>query len=211
MELAELIFSEVRTAGFDEVGCLPIDDGGDPRYAEWIARGYHGEMGYLERHAAAKQAPAAAFAEFRTIVVCALEYGDVAATPERPSTGNLSRYALGDDYHDVMKKRLFAAADRLRNAVPDLATRAFVDTGPLNEKLIAAAAGLGWVGKHTNLIDPGRGSYFFLGCCWSLPSCRPPAPRCPIAAGRVTPASPPVRPARSSPPTSSTRGAASRT
>lgn len=163
VDLRERIFSTVLQSGFDRVGCLPLGDAGDPGFADWIARGFHGEMEYLARHAPSKADPAAAFAEFRSVVVVALEYGEVAAPSPDPRVGNISRYALGDDYHDVMKTRLFSAADALRAAEPGLATRAFVDTGPLNEKLIASRAGFGWVGRHTNLIDHTRGSYFFLG------------------------------------------------
>lgn len=163
MELRERILQAVLDAGFDRVGCLPLSHAGDAGYAAWIEAGMHGEMGYLHRHASAKADPASAFPEYRSVVVAALEYGESAAPSRDPRIGNISRYALGDDYHDVLKSCLFDAADRIRKDHPDLATRAFVDTGPLNEKLIAARAGLGWVGRHTNLIDRGRGSYLFLG------------------------------------------------
>jgi len=163
VELRERIFATVLDSGFDRVGCLPVSEAGDPRFAEWLAKNYHGEMGYLDRHADAKGDPTAAFPEFRSIVVVALEYGESTPPSPAPTVGNISRYALGDDYHGVMKRRLHAAADLLRSQHHGLEARAFVDTGPLNEKLIAARAGFGWVGRHTNLIDHTRGSYFFLG------------------------------------------------
>jgi epoxyqueuosine reductase len=163
VELREHIFETVKAAGFDRVGCLPLSEAGDAGVRDWIAAGHHGTMGYLERMVDAKERPDRAFPDFRTIVVAVLDYGESIPPHPDPKIGNISRYALGDDYHDVMKRRLLDAADRLRAARPGLATRAFVDTGPVNEKLVASRAGLGFVGKHTNLIDHARGSYFFLG------------------------------------------------
>ena len=163
MELRQRILTAVLEAGFDRVGCLPLSMAGDDGYAEWIDAGMHGEMGYLERHAPVKADPKSGFPEYRSVVVAALEYGESVPPSSDPSVGNISRYALGDDYHEVLKERLIRAADLVRAVEPGLATRAFVDTGPLNEKLIAARAGLGWVGRHTNLIDRERGSYLFLG------------------------------------------------
>lgn len=163
MELRERILTSVLDAGFDRAGCIPLSMAGDAGYGEWIGQGMHGEMGYLARHAEAKADPATAFPLYRTVVVAALEYGESVPPSRDPRLGNISRYALGDDYHEVLKQRLSAAADRIHEIEPDLATRTFVDTGPLNEKLIAARAGIGWVGRHTNLIDRERGSYLFLG------------------------------------------------
>ena len=163
MDLRESIFEAVLAAGFDRVGCLPLEAADDPGLRDWIASGRHGEMKWIERHAAVRDDPSAAFPGYRSVVVAALEYGEVAAAPRDPAVANLSRYALGDDYHGVLKERLLAAADSVRSLHPGLRARAFVDAGPLNEKLIAARAGLGWVGRHTNLIDPARGSYLFLG------------------------------------------------
>ena len=159
----ELMLRVVLAAGFDQAGALPLDMAGDPRIREWLGRGYHGSMAWLERHAPAKTDPAQAFDGFRSLIVAALDYGEVAEPPADPATGNISRYALGDDYHDVLRSRLQDAADCLHAAVPGIRTRIFVDTGPINEKIVASRAGLGWVGKHTNLIHPARGSYLFLG------------------------------------------------
>jgi len=158
-----LIFDAVLAAGFDLVGALPIEEAGDERVREWLARDLHGEMAYLERHAAARENPAASFPEFRTLVVTAMEYGSGEPPRCDPATGNISRYALGEDYHALLKHRLKTAARSIWSTAPEVRTRIFVDTGPINEKRVAELAGLGWTGKHTNLISPKRGSYLFLG------------------------------------------------
>jgi epoxyqueuosine reductase len=163
MEQRDHVIRTVLAAGFDRVGTLPLHAAGDPNLERWLAAGHHGAMGWMERQAAARKNPQSAFAGFRSAVVACLEYGEVAPAPRDPLIGNISRYALGDDYHDRLKDALFRAADRLRADFPQMQTRAFVDTGPLNEKLLASRAGLGWQGKHTNFIDPSRGSYLFLG------------------------------------------------
>lgn len=157
------LIESVRGVGFDEVATLPLREAGDERYADWIADGFHGGLEYLERHAPMKRDPATHFPEWTHLVVVLKEYGAEPAPEEDPGIGNISRYALGDDYHDVLKARLFEAADAVRSRFPEFSCKAFIDTGPLNEKLIAARAGLGWQGKHTNLIHPRRGSWFFLG------------------------------------------------
>jgi len=156
------VFRAVLEAGFDRVGCLPLSEAGDPRFEEWLASGMHGEMSYLPRHAPAKTNPERAFPQFRTVVVAAMEYGAGTPAPTDPLVGNISRYALGDDYHDVLKQRMRLAVQSLRALDPELRTRIFVDTGPINEKLVARKAGLGWVGRNTNLINPSVGSYLFL-------------------------------------------------
>lgn len=144
-------------------GCIPLGQASDPRIGEWIDRGFHGTMAYLERHRPVRQDPPSAFPGYRSVIAVAYEYGDCAPPVSGPLAGNISRYALGDDYHDVLKSRLRECAKELERTHAPVRFRVFVDAGPLNEKLAAAAAGLGWIGKHTNLIDRRRGSYLFLG------------------------------------------------
>ena len=153
----------VEEAGFDHFGVVDLSNIQDKRVQRWLARGYHGTMKWMERHGELRQAPSVTFRGFRTALVVTLEYGEVAPTPSDCRVGNISRYAMGDDYHRVFKGRLRRLMDLLQQEHPDWVMRPFVDTGPLNEKLAAQVAGLGWVGRHTNLIRQGMGSYFFLG------------------------------------------------
>ena len=118
MQRRDRVFRAGLEAGFDRVGCLPLSEAGDPRFEEWLASGMHGEMSYLPRHAPAKTNPERAFPQFRTVVVAAMEYGAGTPAPTDPLVGNISRYALGDDYHDVLKQRM-----RLADAVAVLDQR----------------------------------------------------------------------------------------
>ncbi|HMS17687.1 MAG TPA: tRNA epoxyqueuosine(34) reductase QueG [Planctomycetota bacterium] len=194
--------SLLERVGFMAAGSLPLSEAHDPRIEAWLAAGYQGTMTYLERHAEVRAHPQDAFAGYRSAVVVALPYGEVGPPSRDPRVGNISRYALGDDYHEVLKERLHRAADLLAQELPTLATRAFVDAGPLNEKLIASRVGLGWVGKHTNLIRQRHGSYFFLGLllvsvdlphpggvvenrCGTCEACRPACPTGAIVAPYV--------------------------
>jgi epoxyqueuosine reductase len=147
-----------REAGFADARAVPLDDFRDAGLRGWLDAGFHGVMAYLERFLPFREAPRRAYPKYRAALVAFAEYGD-APNAVPAGAGRIARYALGRDYHDVLKARLRAVQRRLRERLPDLWTRPFVDTGPLNEKLAAAASGLGWVGKHTNVIVRGRGSY----------------------------------------------------
>jgi epoxyqueuosine reductase len=137
----------------------------------WLAAGRHGEMAYLARRAAVMVDPRRLLGGARSIICVADRYqrgpraGDVAdsAAGEAARRGRIARYARGDDYHVVMKKRLHALADELRQAFPAEEFRACVDTAPILEREHAQRAGLGAVGKHTLLIEPGVGSWLLLG------------------------------------------------
>ncbi len=141
-------------------------------YKKWISKGYHGEMAYLEKHLPIKSDPKKLLPSVRSIICCALSYKtepQLAEPPlaeaENPSYKGalVSNYAWGDDYHEVMRKKLEQLVSRLRGMVPDLEARVYVDTGPLLERSLAARAGLGWIGKNSCLIDQTYGSYLFLG------------------------------------------------
>ncbi len=157
-------------AGFDAVGfTVPgaIDHAG-PRLKDWLAGGCHGQMDWMERRSRERAHPRALWPETKTIVVVASNYGpshpqeNPLAKLQVTDRANISVYAQGKDYHDVMKKRLKKAARILRE---DFKTdlRIFVDTAPVMEKPLAMAAGLGWQGKHTNLVSRDFGSWLFLG------------------------------------------------
>jgi len=152
--------------GFDRAGVAPAEPGPHAAFLrEWLARGYDGEMAWIGRRAEERMDPRAVLPGARSVIAVALVYDP--ATPELRGpvpAGRVARYAGGDDYHDVLGERLEAlgAALEARAGAP-VAWRAYVDTGPVLEREVAARAGLGWIGKNTCLIDPELGSYLFLG------------------------------------------------
>ncbi len=134
----------------------------------WLAEGQHGEMSYLERNAELREDPSGLLEGARSLLVVADRYADRGdedslARDDAPPRGRVARYARGDDYHRVIKRRLHELCDRAREALPDAGFRAFVDTAPVLERELAARAGLGWVAKHTLVINPALGSYLLLG------------------------------------------------
>ncbi len=164
--LTRQIKDEATRLGFDLVGISPVEE---PRhgdsFAEWLRRKMHGEMGYMERTAAQRRHPGDFLPWARSIVSVGMGYATPHRREERPGDlrGWISRYAWGDDYHDVMQERL----ERLHAAVQALAPgargRAYVDAGPVLERETGARAALGWIGKNTMLLHPKRGSWLFLG------------------------------------------------
>jgi len=153
------------SVGFDLVGVASAEPGPDTEFLrEWLARGYAGEMHYLERRVEERVDPRCVLEGVASVVALALVY-DPGGRPEPgPGTLQVARYAGGSDYHDVLLERLRA----FEAGLPALCggpvrTRGYVDTGPVLERVFAARAGLGWVGKNTCLIHPRLGSYLFLG------------------------------------------------
>jgi len=153
--------------GFSDVGIAPPGPFDDMNHFErWLDNGYHGEMGYLERARQRRLVPESSLAGVQNVIVAALDYNsdyplstEVVRDPER---GWISRYAWGDDYHIVIEKMLDAWCERLKANWPENHFRRYVDHGPVLEKAYARYAGIGWMGKHTNIIHPERGSWFFL-------------------------------------------------
>lgn len=134
----------------------------------WLAAGRHGTMDYMARHGSKRSRPAELVPGTLRVVSVRMDYLPPAAADPRqvlgdPSRGYVSRYALGRDYHKVLRRRLEALARRIAAAVGPFGYRAFVDSAPVLEKPLAARAGLGWVGKHSNLLSRDAGSWFFLG------------------------------------------------
>lgn len=178
------IVARCRAIGFACAGICPArptDRAGELR--AWLAAGRHGEMAYLARHAERLVDPRSLLSGARSIICVADRYHDGApdAPPpaDAPARGRIARYARGDDYHKVMKRRLHVLADELASAFPDARFRACVDTAPLLEREHAARAGLGAIGKHTLLIERGVGSYLLLGALLTtldLPSSEPATP-----------------------------------
>ncbi|WP_339715062.1 tRNA epoxyqueuosine(34) reductase QueG [uncultured Sneathiella sp.] len=160
-----------KAEGFDAVGFAPADIGETPgdRLQEFIALGRHGDMDWIVEKAAWRRHPQALWSDARTVIVLALNYGpetDPLAHTGKADRGVISVYAQGRDYHDVIKKKLKRIARGLiRDHGGDV--KVFVDTAPVMEKPLAAAAGLGWQGKHTNLLSREFGSWLFLGCIFT--------------------------------------------
>jgi epoxyqueuosine reductase len=151
--------------GFDRVGvasAVPIAR--REFFDRWLAVGFAGTMAYLHRNRAGRHNPAALLPGARAIIVAAVNYYRAdASTPSTPS-GRIARYALGRDYHKVVKKKLIRLVDRLRAVVDEsFDAKVCVDTAPIIERELAAAAGIGWIGKNTMALHPKLGSYFFLG------------------------------------------------
>ncbi len=167
--LQRYITSGCEALGFAACGfapCVPSAMG--PYFAQWLAGGNHGEMGYLENDVTLRCDPRGHLAGAASLIVVADQYaprGSVLPSKlsqARPK-GRIARYAQGRNYHDVMKKRLHRLADHLRASVPGSDFRTCVDTAPIFEREAAVAAGLGWQAKNTMLIHPVLGSYVLLG------------------------------------------------
>jgi epoxyqueuosine reductase len=159
--VSEWIKDYARALGFELVGIAPAQP---PPHAEsflhWLAQGYAGAMEYLERTAHLRVNPAELLPDARSAVVVGLNY----APAELPETDyRIARYALGDDYHQVIRAKLETLLSAIQAVAPDVWGRICVDSAPVLERDLAWLAGLGWYGKNTCLINTQRGSYFFLG------------------------------------------------
>jgi epoxyqueuosine reductase len=165
--IREAIRDRALAEGFDAVGFAEARLGAEARdgLGEYIARGYHGDMGWLAGTATRRGDPRALWPEARTVVVLGVNYApddDPSALADVPDRGVVSVYARGRDYHDTLKRRLKALAHWIEAHWPG-ALKLFVDTAPVMEKPLAERAGLGWQGKHTNLVSRRFGSWLFLG------------------------------------------------
>jgi len=167
--LAAAIKEWGRRLGFQQVGITDTDVGqAEQRLAEWVRHAYHGEMSYMTRHGDKRSRPAQLVPGTRRVISARMDYlpdagEDLLALTQDPVRAYVSRYAVGRDYHRVLRKRLQRLADHLGDAVGPFGYRVFVDSAPVLEKPLAQKAGLGWIGKHTNLINATAGSWFFLG------------------------------------------------
>ena len=159
--------AQAKGLGFDVCGFASVeaDWPQGARLAEFVAAGRHGEMGWMQTTLERRSHPRAMWPEARSAIMLGMNYGpasDPLAALEARSHGAISVYAQGDDYHEVIKPKLKALARWLAAETP-CQVKVFVDTAPLMEKPLAQAAGLGWQGKHTNLVSRGFGSWLFLG------------------------------------------------
>jgi epoxyqueuosine reductase len=167
-ELSSEIKALGRSLGFDKIGVADVDlDADERRFEQWLAEGHHGEMSYMERHGTKRTRPAELVPGTTRVICARMSYWprgahDAKALLADGRYGYVARYALGRDYHKTMRRRLQTLASRIANRVGPFGYRVFVDSAPVLEKALARKAGLGWVGKHTNLLDRD-GSWFLLG------------------------------------------------
>ena len=158
-----------RELGFDAVAIAGIDLAEDEaRLMEWLGRGWHGEMDYMARHGARRARPAELVPGTVSIVTARLNYtsasaGDATEALDDPERAYVARYALGRDYHKVLRAKLQALADRMTSELGPFPYRVFTDSAPVMEVSLATKSGLGWRGKHTLALSRDAGSYFFLG------------------------------------------------
>jgi epoxyqueuosine reductase len=168
-ELAATIKQEGTALGFQQVGISDTDlAGAEKRFEAWLKEGLHGEMSYMSRHGRKRTRPAALVPGTVRVISVRMDYWpassiSVGAMLDVPGQAYVSRYAVGRDYHKVLRRRLRRLAGAIQEHIGEFGYRVFVDSAPVLEKPLAQKAGLGWIGKHTNLIHPKAGSWFFLG------------------------------------------------
>lgn len=176
-DLKARLMAEARRLGFAAVGFAAAED--DPvrsaSLREWLEAGYHGSMGWMEDRADVRQGPQSMWPEAKSVIALGMSYApEVDPLAEREA--KISVYAQGRDYHDVVKKALKALARWLVAEAPGTELKVFVDTAPVMEKPLGQAAGLGWQGKHTNLVSREHGSWLFLGAIYTTLAFEPDAP-----------------------------------
>ncbi|NOX37211.1 MAG: tRNA epoxyqueuosine(34) reductase QueG [Calditrichaeota bacterium] len=165
-ELARRIKERALAEGFSAVGITTADSLPEEadRLRWWLDRRYHGTMDWMARYGDHRARPQSFFPDARSVVMVALNYyRENEPISRTPDEGNVSIYARGRDYHRVMRKKLKRLLRYIQELQPEAKGRVCVDSFPIMEKPLARRAGLGWIGKHTNLILKQRGSYFFLG------------------------------------------------
>jgi epoxyqueuosine reductase len=185
MSLAETIKREALALGFDAVGISQVSNSSQPlaelppslppdpvtplphllfsRLAEWLQRGYHGTMAWMTRNPSRRSDPQQVLPGCRSMVSVGMNYYTDNRANEQPGMGRIARYAWGKDYHTVMSRRLSQLEAKIAALAPGVITKGYVDTGPIMEKAWAQQAGLGWIGKHSNLVSAECGSWLLLG------------------------------------------------
>jgi len=172
--------AEAATLGFDAVGFLRLDgtSGQGARLREFLDAGRHGDMDWMATTADRRADPKVLWPEAKSAVMVAMSYApdaDPIAVLETPDRGAISVYAKGKDYHDILKSRLKQIAGKLVS-LTGADVKVFVDTAPLMEKPLAVLAGIGWQGKHTNLVSRSHGSWLFLGALLTTAELAPDSP-----------------------------------
>ncbi|MEC5344024.1 tRNA epoxyqueuosine(34) reductase QueG [Brenneria populi] len=167
-ELTQLIKQWGLALGFQQVGICDTDlSAEEPRLQAWLDKQYHGEMAWMARHGMLRARPHELLPGTLRVISVRMNYlpakAAFASTLKNPLQGYVSRYALGRDYHKLLRQRLKKLGDRIQEYCGELNFRPFVDSAPILERPLAAKAGLGWVGKHSLLLNREAGSWFFLG------------------------------------------------
>ncbi len=167
-ELCAQIKSHATSLGFQQTAISDLDLGNaSERFKQWLAKNHHGEMEYMARNIDKRNHPEQLVPGTLSIISVRMDYfpesSDAETLLKMPDKAFISRYALGRDYHKVMRKRLQKLADYIQDLCGGLGYRVFVDSAPVLEKEIAQKAGIGWIGKHSNVINQKAGSWFFLG------------------------------------------------
>lgn len=158
-----------KELGFQQIGVSDIDlHQAETRLVEWLNQKFHGEMHYMHRHGLMRSRPADLVQGTIRIISARMNYLPEEQSRseqllDHPTKAYISRYALGRDYHKVLRSKLKTLAQRIQDSIGTYGYRVFVDSAPVLEKPLAEKAGLGWIGKHTNLINKNSGSWFFLG------------------------------------------------
>ncbi|MBU8974905.1 MULTISPECIES: tRNA epoxyqueuosine(34) reductase QueG [unclassified Lysobacter] len=166
--MADRVRELARELGFQRCGITGIELGEDEAHLrDWLAQGLYGSMDWMARHGELRARPHELHPGTVRVISVGLDYGrdsdEAWATLDDSERGYVARYALGRDYHKLMRQRLQRLADRIADVVGPFGHRVFVDSAPVLERALARNAGLGWIGKHTCLIDKDGGSFFFLG------------------------------------------------
>ncbi|SDZ82982.1 MAG: tRNA epoxyqueuosine(34) reductase QueG [Candidatus Thiothrix putei] len=158
-----------QALGFNAVGVSNIDlSFAEQRLLDWLAQGYHGDMAWMAHHGTKRSRPAELVSGTLSVISVRMDYlppdsMDAVSILNHPERAYISRYALGRDYHKVIRQRLEKFAQQLQTEIGAFGYRAFTDSAPVLEKPLAVKAGLGWMGKHTNVLSRDAGSWFFLG------------------------------------------------
>ncbi|HEX7753147.1 MAG TPA: tRNA epoxyqueuosine(34) reductase QueG [Novosphingobium sp.] len=184
--LEEALAAEARRLGFVAVGFAPAAENAEAaaRLAQWLAEGKHGSMGWMAERYHHRRSPQGLWPEAKSVIALGMSYApaqDPLALAEATDRARISVYAQGADYHDTVKKALKALARWLveearARGLGEIGVKVFVDTAPVMEKPLGMAAGLGWQGKHTNLVSREHGSWLFLGAIYTTLDLAPAAP-----------------------------------
>lgn len=166
--LAEQIQRWGAELGFQQIGVADVDLGEHESHLQrWLEQRFHGEMEYMARHGSKRSRPAELQPGTVRVITARMDYlppdTQIIEVLTDPQQAFISRYALGRDYHKLIRKRLTQLGERIAQAIGPFGYRAFVDSAPVLEKALAEKSGLGWIGKHTLLLDRRAGSWFFLG------------------------------------------------
>lgn len=168
-QLADQIRCWAGELGFQQTGISAIDlDEDEGRLNDWLAKGMHGEMHYMSKHGTKRSRPQELVPGTVRVIAVRMDYFPPQAQKIKKVLADsglafVSRHATGRDYHKIIRTRLQKLADRIKEKTGEFGYRAFVDSAPVLERALARNADLGWIGKHTNLINPKAGSWFFLG------------------------------------------------